>query len=145
MGALLGGSGGSRFEWSAGAGLLVFSECSLVGERFATSFFCLFPNGAFGVDADCWTGTAVCGTRGLAGCLPPENGAAGPFVVLLTAGGTLLVATTWFVGAIGGKAFACGKLLVASATLLSFGTHAGLALSILGGGETFSELTAGLA
>lgn len=54
IGALLGGRGGSRFECSAGTGVLVLSEFSLVGERFATlSLFCLFPKGAFGVEADC--------------------------------------------------------------------------------------------
>lgn len=89
MGALLGGSGGSRFGCSIG-----FSPSSLEGERFVPSRFCLLPNGGLGVETDC-TGTAVWGNKGFGGCLPPEKGAAGPLGGFPIDSGTLLLLVGW--------------------------------------------------
>lgn len=60
-GALLGGSGGSRFTCcSAATFLSELSALSFDGDRFVVpSRFCLFPNGALGVEAACCTGTIV--------------------------------------------------------------------------------------
>lgn len=53
IGALLGGSGGSRLACSNCAGLSL-SLLSFEGDRLELpSRLCRFPNGAFGVEADC--------------------------------------------------------------------------------------------
>lgn len=92
MGALLGGSGGSRFTCSTLTfALSLLSAASFDGDRFdGPSRFCLLPKGAFGVDTVCCTGMMVCGAADLGGGFPPENGAAGPLVVFPAVGGTLL-------------------------------------------------------